>query len=257
VNKQWTVAAGLDPQDSPCPRLEVRFVWRQDRFQHDVVLVTETGETRLLQSCEGDDQQEFPPSPPLQDMSVEVRPGAQVALAVGMAGSALWSVSVQATQGAGRIEFDWACQTRGAQLWPQNCYLLPVLPDTDNAAAGRTGFETGAAKPNGTLSGDSATICHRSGHAPDDSMGRTLHQWQSPQHGQRQVVLQATGPQDLLLFRYEPDSKEALQVTNTVGAVNDVPSAAVLLIRQAQPDQVPQPATGPGGLRWQYQLLIR
>lgn len=107
---------------------------QRDRFAHQVVLVTPQGEFPCLASVEGNDQQIFPPSPPLQDMSVERRVGSQVALGVGMAGPALWSLSTSADALDGSLLFDWACQTRGAAIWPQNCYLLDACDPAANSA---------------------------------------------------------------------------------------------------------------------------
>jgi hypothetical protein len=35
----------------------------------------------------------------------------------------MWSLSVAADGQLPQLEFDWACQARGAQIWPRNCYV--------------------------------------------------------------------------------------------------------------------------------------
>jgi hypothetical protein len=133
VNKTWAVvtpsadATGAAGQ----PWLAARFVWQRDRFTHQIVCGWSDQERVLLQSVEGSDVQDFPPSPPLQDMSVEARGAGQVALGVGMAGGAMWSLSVAADGHLPQLEFDWACQARGAEIWPRNCYVS--LPDAGPA----------------------------------------------------------------------------------------------------------------------------
>ena len=133
MNKTWAVvtpsadATGTAGQ----PWLAARFVWQRDRFTHQIVCGWSDQERVLLQSVEGSDVQDFPPSPPLQDMSVEARGAGQVALGVGMAGGAMWSLSVAADGHLPQLEFDWACQARGAQIWPRNCYAS--LPDAGPA----------------------------------------------------------------------------------------------------------------------------
>jgi hypothetical protein len=253
VNRSWTITASLEHGAAASPALEVRFRWQRDRYHHQVVLLNEFGETPLIQSMEGDDQQDFPPSPPLQDMSVEARPTGAVALAVGMAGAALWSVSVQATPGRGLLEFDWACQTRGARIWPQNCYrwLDPEFPDNSAAAGAVSQRDADLA---GGLAADGRPMAPAVGPANDQgSRDWTLHRWHSPVYGPRQVVLRLTGPSDLLLVRYGDASQEAPSAANAGGDVNGSAPDAVLQVRQTpRADQVAVPA----GLRWQYDLQI-
>ena len=91
--------------------LRVAFQWRGDRYQHSLAAVAGDRRQLLLQSREGDEQQVWPASPPLQQLSLEHRPGGgTVALAVGMAGSSHWSLSVEADPRAAACEFDVACR---------------------------------------------------------------------------------------------------------------------------------------------------
>lgn len=78
----------------------------------------------LWESVEGDDRDPSPPSPPVQDLSVESRPGGHVALGVGMAGQSLWSISVEAFADQGCLRFDIACNHRGRPTRPVSTYRL-------------------------------------------------------------------------------------------------------------------------------------
>jgi hypothetical protein len=97
--------------------LILRMDHRPARFGHSLVAVRAGVEHSLLTSVEGTDQQDWPPSPPLQDFSIEEQSGAdqvsrQVLLAVGMAGTSHWSASVIADPATRSIEFDVACRAK-------------------------------------------------------------------------------------------------------------------------------------------------
>lgn len=116
-----TGSAGIDAAWALVARME-KVV---DRFQHRIYLVGNSAEYCLLQSVEGDDTNDAPPSPPVQDPSVEKRDGSQVALGVGMAGPSLWSFSIEATDQQGRLDFDIACNHRGGPARPASTYEVP------------------------------------------------------------------------------------------------------------------------------------
>jgi hypothetical protein len=87
--------------------LSVVFERVADRYQHAIL----HGGQPLLRSVEGDAHEAWPPSPPLQSLSLETLPdGRRVALLVGMAGRGHWSASVEADEAAGAIVFDIACR---------------------------------------------------------------------------------------------------------------------------------------------------
>lgn len=89
--------------------------WREaDRYVHQVSLETAAGQRLWLASVEGAADDLWPPSPPLQELHLEQRPGGiQVALLVGRAGRAHWSLSVEADGSRGTLSFDVACRSRG------------------------------------------------------------------------------------------------------------------------------------------------
>ncbi len=105
-------------------QLRIEFDKNNDRFAHRVFL----GETPLLQSIEGDDSDPWPPSPPLQELSVEDLGGdGPVGLLVGMAGKCHWSMSVEGASGS--YLFDVAC--RISQGEPSLLSTYRVLGDGD------------------------------------------------------------------------------------------------------------------------------
>ena len=82
----------------------VNFLWTGDRFAHEVRL----GDRVVARSIEGDGDQDFPPSPPIQDLSIETLDMGKAALGVGGAGRGHWSISVLIRDGG--FDFDIACR---------------------------------------------------------------------------------------------------------------------------------------------------
>lgn len=104
-------------------RLTVVFTEDQGRFRHDVSLQKGEDRVELLASREGPNDAMWPSSPPLQQVTPHrLADGRDALLAVGMAGSSHWSLSV--TAGRGRLPeliFEAACRpaTRPEQLGSQ------------------------------------------------------------------------------------------------------------------------------------------
>ena len=90
------------------PKLDtqVDFEWRSDRYHHKIIWAA-----HQLESVKGDDDS-WPSSPPLQQLSIEHIDGREVALGVGSAGTSQWSVSVEPIDTG--FQFDWACRTSEA-----------------------------------------------------------------------------------------------------------------------------------------------
>jgi hypothetical protein len=132
VKKPLSISASIPL--APAELLVVHFIWCHDRWGHQLEWRHDHESILLATTVEGDDKQEFPPSPPIQDMSVEHRSGGAVALGVGMAGAAMWSFSAEAKNDQGVVEFDWACQPRGMSLWPRQHYRLHCIPLSSGTA---------------------------------------------------------------------------------------------------------------------------
>ncbi len=95
-------------------RLRLQFDWQQDRHQlqlwRDVEAAGEVASELLLISEEGTPNNRWPPSPPLQSLAIEERGEQTVALAVGMAGGAHWSASIETLPEPLALRFDYACR---------------------------------------------------------------------------------------------------------------------------------------------------
>jgi len=105
----------------PSCQLEVRFEWIGDRFQHQV----RQGDDSLLVSIEGNADQAWPDSPPLQQLSHEHLEGRDVVLGVGAAGKSHWSLCVMPIEGADEtpaLRFEWACRTTESQPHLRSSY---------------------------------------------------------------------------------------------------------------------------------------
>ena len=112
--------------------LAVDFKLFQDRYARVIQLVESDMGRPLLCSVEGTPDEEWPPSPVLQQLHLEHRPHAEkmrdVALLVGMAGRNHWSLSVETSSPAALI-FDVACRvdaSRSADL--RSTYRFAVPP---------------------------------------------------------------------------------------------------------------------------------
>ncbi len=73
--------------------LFVRCDWAVDRYQHQIGWVIDGIEHAALESREGTPDDQWPPSPPLQQLSMQMIEGNPALLGVGMAGSSHWSAS--------------------------------------------------------------------------------------------------------------------------------------------------------------------
>lgn len=167
-------------QDGPKPislctsdgRVTVNFVWRDDRFIHQFLI-----DGRVVDQAGSVDQQgdqDWPSSPPLQQLSAEVIDGRPVILGIGLAGTSHWSVVVQAidTVGGQAIKFEWACRHKAKPSFLGTTYgvnaALSVLAD-GNARLTRSEEETLVITP--TTTTESGTDCwsYRIESAPVES----------------------------------------------------------------------------------------
>lgn len=93
-------------------RIRIEFDWRGDRYGHTISLVNAASEIEpLLESIEGSGDDGWPPSPPLQSLSIErLSDGRPAALLVGMAGRSHWSASIEPDRAVPMLVFDVACR---------------------------------------------------------------------------------------------------------------------------------------------------
>lgn len=140
----------------------LRVVFRRlgDRFAHRVELVEGPYSAPILESLEGEPDDPWPPSPPLQELHFEDRPaGQRLALLVGRAGASHWSLSVEWDPLSSRFSFDVACRVRSAPAWLGSRYRLPGAA----AGSGPIDASAGVALPGGrrlrTESVDDQPVC--------------------------------------------------------------------------------------------------
>lgn len=116
-----------------------------DRFQSTVIWIDDQGtETVLLRSVEGTPNDDFPPSPPLQQMHLQEINGAPVMLAVGMAGRGHWSASImlnertrtEDTNCLATLVFQHAANVRGDTGWLGCTWMLEGLKKNNQSITG-------------------------------------------------------------------------------------------------------------------------
>ena len=91
--------------------LRATLAWVDDRFVQYIDWVAGAQSFRLMESVEGTADDAWPPSPALQQLSVENRSQKrQVALMVGMVGQSHWSVSIENEPQERKLIFDVACR---------------------------------------------------------------------------------------------------------------------------------------------------
>ena len=117
-------------QDGPVPmslsttdgRLVVKFVWSNDRFVHQIFVDGQTAEA--ASSVDRDGEEDWPSSPPMQQLSAEWIDDRPVILGVGSAGRSHWSVVVQTieTNEGQALKFEWACRHKIAPTFLGTTY---------------------------------------------------------------------------------------------------------------------------------------
>ena len=102
----------------------VEFTRRGDRLAHVISQLVDGQARPLLSSIEGTPSDEWPPSPPLQEVHFESRSGVELALPVGMAGKSHWSISIELCVATGRLTFDVACRVRSVPEFLGSTYAI-------------------------------------------------------------------------------------------------------------------------------------
>lgn len=91
--------------------LRAQFVRQGDRYAHQLLVLAPGRPTPVLESVETGDDSEWPPSPPLQQLSIEQLATRWAALGVGQAGTSHWSISIEAlSEPNPTLRFSLACR---------------------------------------------------------------------------------------------------------------------------------------------------
>lgn len=105
--------------------LRVAFRWDEDRFGHEISCLEGADATVCLTAELGRDQDPWPASPTLQQLSLEeLQPGQPSALLLGMAGQSHWSQSVDADPATASLTFDVACRVQREPQWLGSRYRV-------------------------------------------------------------------------------------------------------------------------------------
>jgi hypothetical protein len=124
VTSKQMPSARLSAVDWRGAGIRIRFIWKGDRYGHQIDVLEGDYSKTLLESVEGDPQGDSPPSPPLQQVNVswiasDTQQG-HVAMLVGAAGDNQWSMCVSAhdrnwheqyERDNTELFFDVACRT--------------------------------------------------------------------------------------------------------------------------------------------------
>lgn len=116
--------------------LSIEFERTADRFRHVLSIVEPENPEHscsILRSVEGNAQQQWPASPPLQELLIETRPTGPVALLLGMAGTSHWSISVERSIEQTGFQFDCACRIVDPADFLGCCYNLLTYNKKESA----------------------------------------------------------------------------------------------------------------------------
>ncbi|MCA9196465.1 MAG: hypothetical protein KDA87_02965 [Planctomycetales bacterium] len=116
----------LDNVDAANSGISVRFHWQHDRYVHQLVALQHGQIMDEWVSVDGDGQDLWPLSPPLQQVHFqEIAPGNRCLFAVGMAGASHWSMAVSADSDC--LVFDVACRMKDAPNFLGSTYRLGAV----------------------------------------------------------------------------------------------------------------------------------
>lgn len=107
--------------DGSKQRLSVRFSVEEDRHRHEIGLPGSELSLVLLRSIDSGD--DWPASPPLQQVVRELHDEQPVLLGIGLSGRSHWSVAIKSTPAAA-IEFQNACRVNSNPVWLGSTYQV-------------------------------------------------------------------------------------------------------------------------------------
>jgi hypothetical protein len=119
-------------------RLRLEFRWLGDRYGHLIARIKSEGNSEpLFESIEGALSDTWPPSPPLQTLSIEkMANGHPAALLVGMAGRSHWSASIEPVPDRAELIFDIACRHSDKPRYLGSQYRTLAAPENVIAIRG-------------------------------------------------------------------------------------------------------------------------
>ena len=121
-------------------RIRTSFRFEAGRYRHSIELVIGPDDVVLdaWEETSLSNDEDWPASPPIQQLSLEMIGGTPALLGVGQAGKSHWSISVEPVQGEGlrpALKFDLACRCPVQPRWLGSSYTRRVI--TDSVAPGQ------------------------------------------------------------------------------------------------------------------------
>ncbi len=117
--------------------LQVRFEFVGGRFRQSLQLLAKGGHVidRWTDEVASADE-DWPASPPIQQLSLELIHDRPTLLGVGQAGKSHWSISVETAlgelePGVNALRFDLACRARNKPTWLGSTYCRDFLPNNE------------------------------------------------------------------------------------------------------------------------------
>ena len=120
-------AYSLTSKSNDGSTLQVDFVRVGDRFEQTVTRLDREGNSvAIWRDLHDSDSDDWPASPPIQELSLEEIGGKNVLLGVGRAGKSHWSVSIETaeTDSGPAIRFDFACRCPEPPQWLGTTYKI-------------------------------------------------------------------------------------------------------------------------------------
>lgn len=145
-------AYSLTSTASDGSKLQVDFMRVGDRFEQTVTRLDRSGNSSAVwRDVHDSDSDDWPASPPIQELSLEEIGGKSVLLGVGRAGKSHWSVSIEAAEAdsSAAIHFDFACRCPEPPQW---------LGTTYKSESGSEENATGAEPLNATCHEDATSV---------------------------------------------------------------------------------------------------
>lgn len=110
------------------PQCEIDFRFRDDRHGHVILIRLQNEVLEILESVEGTGADEWPPSPPLQQIHEQELPTGTVIWGLGMSGSAHWSgsfaVEEDGTSATRRLHAELALRSSSQNAGPVSTYRV-------------------------------------------------------------------------------------------------------------------------------------
>ncbi len=113
------------------PQIVLQFAQAEDRWHHRFVVIVNDEATEFMSSVEGNSEEDWPASPPIQEASLHELPDGNAVLCVGMAGKSHWSAaySIENADVGEYLRADLACLQNEPSATAKLSSQFAVNPD--------------------------------------------------------------------------------------------------------------------------------